>query len=471
MKKLVVIIFLFCLHSIVYAGSSANAVITKMRAMHTGGRNYYSLGGISMRFDNNVVYPVKITPPSISAGCNGIDATLGGVSFMDEEHLGDLWDQMTDNNQWVAIGTGIAVKMLSNELGTQIENLQDLISKLNNMQFDACAAMTAVASYPVDSDQLKNMYNRAKKAMSDIRDDASSLFESVNKEDETKGDRAETIKKEIPKLSSKQYIIDGGSLLEYLFKTWLKGSSSGSGGANVQFPSEVKVEELRALYGDIQLVIEEVEEDKVKKTVEVYNQIAPCDAGLYDYEQAFYKREYKAGEIKECEKTDAPSFEIVVKAALADYANFVVNMDKKSIDNQSKTIDVLDVLAAYNISQLIADSAGIGDQAYFLGVVEDVKDISITLITYNYTDMFYEKLIILLYRMKNEVDANGKELGTAFSSALEKYIEQIKIKHLSYEKSREGSYNIYAGSLAAKRQEIEKKLLTSPIKRIFTAEK
>jgi hypothetical protein len=314
------------------------------------------------------------------------------------------------------------------------------------------------------------MYNRAKKAMSDIRDDASSLFESVNEEDETKGDRAETIKKEIPKLSSKQYIIDGGSLLEYLFKTWLKGSGSGSGSDNVQFPSDVVVEELRALYGDIQLVIEEVEEDKVKKTVEVYNQIAPCDAGLDEYKQAFYKREYKAGEIKECEKTSAESFDVLVAAYLSTYAAFVADEDKKELENQAEISNILDILAAYNISQLIADAAGVGDKDYFAGVVDSVKGISATLIAYNYTDMFYEKLINLLYQMKSEVDANGKELGTAFSSALEKYINQIMWKHQSYEYSQKKAYEPFLNTLDAKNREIEHILLTRPIKRAYTAE-
>jgi hypothetical protein len=453
-----------------YAGSNANVVVTKMRSSHQGGRYYYSFGGVSMRLENTVVYPIQVTAPSISAGCSGIEVTGGGLHFMDSEQLGKIWEQMTDVNTWYAIGMGLAVKMLSNELGTEIENLQDLITKLNNMQFDTCAAMTAGATYLVDSGYRDKVNERASKAMKDLKEGKNNLFGDKDEKDETLGDHADYVEKQAPKLSSREYLKKNGSLLDYIFKEWLDNTSSTSTDT-IKFPNDVDIKELRALYGDIQHKLEVAKDtdagDSGNKVQEGYILISPCDKELSDYESHFYEKDNASA----CTATNARGFNDLVSTSMSDYAKFITDNQSVALDNKTTVTSVMQILSSYNITQLIEDSSGVGEQDYFRSTVEMCKPVSVTLVAYNYTDMFYDRLINTLRYMKNDVDEYGNEPGVEFSGAIDRLIKQAEKQHGAYSKSREGVYNIYADRLDAKRQEINDKLNKSTIKRTFTAER
>jgi hypothetical protein len=456
-----------------FSGSTANIVINKMREAHAGGRYYYSLGGVSMRFDNTVVYPVQATLPSISVGCNGIDITGGGLSFMDEEHLAKIWDQMTDVNQWAAIGIGLGVKMLSNELASEIETLQDLTTALNNMQFDTCAAMTAGATFVTSSDYRQKVSDRANKAMDKVKEGYDKLFQDQEEEDETETDREKFIDNNSPQLSSIRYLKEGRSLLTYIFGEWLDNATSSS--TKFKYPKDVNVDQLRALYGDVNLSIvknsgktgeDKDGNDKTRtEVIETFSIITPCDKTLKDYEDTFY---YKGDDYK-CLPSDEVSFNTIINASLTDYINFVTDTSKITIDNNTLVVSILEILSSYNISQLIIDSSWVGDKDFFIGTVEMCREISVTLVTYYHIDMFYEQFLKTLYALKNDVDTYGKEPGVTFSSYIASYIEQVKFLHDGYEKDRAAAYSIYAASLEAKRQETRSKFIESVNSNAFTA--
>jgi conjugative transfer pilus assembly protein TraH len=465
------VIILSALPSIAFTETlSRNAAkaLEKMRGdinasmTHQGGRYYISFGSYSRRFDNNVIYPVSATLPSVTAGCNGIDVTMGGVSFMGTDYIDNLYNQMTDVNQYAAIATGLAVKMLSNELGTEIETLQDLITKMNNLQFDACSYMTAGATYVVDAYFKQEEADKAKSAAENINDDKKNLFEA-----DKPRDREKDIEKRVPQLSSKGYLKKGGSLLDFVFNSWLKADNTTAkdNTTNYRFPSDVKVPELRALFGDVKM--------KINATGDAtYILVPPCDKELSDWEIEYYIRTLNdndtgAGKCSGQDKNDA--FNVYVRQLLSKYTDFVVDNDTEILTgNKDEILNLLDILALYNITQLIVDSAGVGDKDYFWGVVEMTKPVSVALITYNYTEVYYDRLVEVLFAFKSDLDANGEEAGVALSSEIESLIEQVIRKQMSFERSRDYVYSTYNGTLEGKRREIDIKLNTSPVKRLLS---
>lgn len=65
-------------------GPGAVASVNKPGAYQSGARNSFVAGGMEMRVPRTSGMPqlFSVTPPRISAGCNGISATFGGFSFI-----------------------------------------------------------------------------------------------------------------------------------------------------------------------------------------------------------------------------------------------------------------------------------------------------------------------------------------------------------------------------------------------------
>lgn len=109
-------------------------------------RNYLSAGNLSFRRDTSVVKPISIAAPRVkAAGCGGIDLFMGGISYMDVDMLIDKFEQMIQNGDVIAFQ--LAIKSLSEKLGTTVESIESIINKINGVQFDSCAmSKTAVTT-------------------------------------------------------------------------------------------------------------------------------------------------------------------------------------------------------------------------------------------------------------------------------------------------------------------------------------
>lgn len=101
-------------------------------------RNVYTLGGIRVRFNRSSVQLFSITPPSFSAGCGGIDAFLGGMSFIS----GAQFQQLLRNIGQAAIGyvVMLALKQLCPQCQAVLEALQKAAQMANKMSIDSCQA-------------------------------------------------------------------------------------------------------------------------------------------------------------------------------------------------------------------------------------------------------------------------------------------------------------------------------------------
>ena len=119
----------------------ATVTTTQAGTYESNGRHYATAGGGSIRWSTSADYPISINPPRLGGGCGGIDAYLGGVSFLDEEYLVQKIEAIITNAP--AIAFDIAMKQMSAQLSETIGKFEDIINGLNNLQLDDCGIANA----------------------------------------------------------------------------------------------------------------------------------------------------------------------------------------------------------------------------------------------------------------------------------------------------------------------------------------
>lgn len=112
-------------------------------------RNSYVLGGTRIRFPRTSVQLFSITPPSFSAGCNGIDFMFGGFSFIS----GEQFAAMIRNIGQAALGhvVYLALKQLCPQCQAVIEALQKAAQMAQKSAMDSCQAGTALGNMVGDA--------------------------------------------------------------------------------------------------------------------------------------------------------------------------------------------------------------------------------------------------------------------------------------------------------------------------------
>ena len=146
-NKITLIILLSCI-SLFFGGKSyANINSVFSGAMATfndagtyaaGGRKGFSGGSGVIKFPHKSIQLMSLTPPTFSAGCNGISWSLGGFSFIDGEEL-MAFIQSAGNG---ALGQIVllASKVICAPCAGTIETVQGWSSFMANMATDSCTA-------------------------------------------------------------------------------------------------------------------------------------------------------------------------------------------------------------------------------------------------------------------------------------------------------------------------------------------
>lgn len=129
------------------AGAGVNATMPQsITSQSTVG---FSGGGLSWRVPNKNFQPVALTPPSLKAGCGGIDAYLGAYSYPNK----DAFVQALRNFGQAAIGYffELALRTMAPEIAVTLDVINDLASKANQFSMNSCsAAKKAVGSLAGD---------------------------------------------------------------------------------------------------------------------------------------------------------------------------------------------------------------------------------------------------------------------------------------------------------------------------------
>jgi conjugative transfer pilus assembly protein TraH len=115
-------------------------------------RGYFTLGSFNARVDTETLYPISISMPRLKVGCGGIDIFWGGFSFLNFEYLVQKLQNMIQAAPYIAFQ--IALKTISQKLGSTLEAAEQVINALNSMQFNECQFLRGFTMKLIDTGDI-----------------------------------------------------------------------------------------------------------------------------------------------------------------------------------------------------------------------------------------------------------------------------------------------------------------------------
>ena len=128
-----------------YSSAGAAVSTTAPQAISSQSVVGFSGGGLSWRVPSKNFQPFQITPPSLKAGCGGIDAYLGAYSFPNK----DQFVQALRNFGQAAIGYffELALRTMAPEIAVTLDVINDLATRVNQFSMNSCAAAKKAVGY------------------------------------------------------------------------------------------------------------------------------------------------------------------------------------------------------------------------------------------------------------------------------------------------------------------------------------
>lgn len=99
-------------------------------------RGYATAGGFDVHFPTQSVQLVSVTPPSYSAGCNGIDLFMGGLSYISGEQFVGLLKGIAANAMGYSFS--LAMRTLCPVCSTVVSDLQHVAQSANQLAIHQC---------------------------------------------------------------------------------------------------------------------------------------------------------------------------------------------------------------------------------------------------------------------------------------------------------------------------------------------
>lgn len=131
-----------------YNSAGAGLNVTKAQAITTQSVTGGSGGSIAWRVPTKSFYPLQVTPPSIKAGCGGIDVYLGGYSFPNKEQF----VQALRNYGQASLGYffQLALKAMAPEIGATLDVINEMAQRVNQFGTNSCEAAQWTAGKMAD---------------------------------------------------------------------------------------------------------------------------------------------------------------------------------------------------------------------------------------------------------------------------------------------------------------------------------
>jgi conjugative transfer pilus assembly protein TraH len=106
--------------------------------------NHYTGGSAFVRVPKSTYNLASLTPPSVSAGCGGIDMYMGGFSFINKEQFISMAKNIGSN----ALGYGfkLAIQNLCPTCDNVMQALQSTTQAINRMNIDSCEAAKGIVN-------------------------------------------------------------------------------------------------------------------------------------------------------------------------------------------------------------------------------------------------------------------------------------------------------------------------------------
>jgi hypothetical protein len=128
-----------------YYSSLGGAASVSPASMYQGqSAGYFSGGGLRVRTPVNNYQLMSFQAPSLKFGCSGIDAFLGGFSFINKEQLIAMARQI--GSTAVSTAFYLALDSMSPELSALMKRLQEWAQKANQAGINSCEAGTKMGA-------------------------------------------------------------------------------------------------------------------------------------------------------------------------------------------------------------------------------------------------------------------------------------------------------------------------------------
>lgn len=105
-------------------------------------RTAVDLGGVRFRAPVESFNLVSFTKPNVSAGCSGVDLTLGSFSFLSKDELIAMFRSIASNALTYAFGQ--AIKGMCENCWTMMNTLQQKMQDMNQMFSNTCSAAMCI---------------------------------------------------------------------------------------------------------------------------------------------------------------------------------------------------------------------------------------------------------------------------------------------------------------------------------------
>jgi conjugative transfer pilus assembly protein TraH len=122
------------------AGAMSN--VTDAQIYSTGTSEVISGGSMVFKSPQRAFTPFGFTPPSLKAGCGGIDMYMGAFGMANKAEFVQFLRNVGQNSAGLAFK--VALQAMSPDLGTQVQEIADTISKWNQYFGSSCEAAKRV---------------------------------------------------------------------------------------------------------------------------------------------------------------------------------------------------------------------------------------------------------------------------------------------------------------------------------------
>lgn len=120
----------------VFNGLGTYTSVDRPRYIAAQSRHVFTGGGLTYRVPRDSFQLLSVTPPSLAAGCGGIDLYGGSFSFINKERFVQMVRNIAANSVGLAFKTALC--STSANLCQAIEDLQKTIQNLNQFNIDSC---------------------------------------------------------------------------------------------------------------------------------------------------------------------------------------------------------------------------------------------------------------------------------------------------------------------------------------------
>ena len=124
--------------------NSLTVELSSPHSVESQQRGYFIGGGASYRAPSSTFQPVQVVPPSIRAGCGGIDITFGSFSYLKPEYFIEFAEKTISQAPGYAFD--VALEIMCPQCSSIMKRLTALANQINAMALNSCQLLSNLSS-------------------------------------------------------------------------------------------------------------------------------------------------------------------------------------------------------------------------------------------------------------------------------------------------------------------------------------